>query len=101
MSQRLGQSVAGLLTIAWFFTASPLMAGTGGDPQTPNLASGRFLQPGAPGLCQCIAVDVARALSCHASAGMCETFCASRLYSFVPDANQSCPGTPPVTQPTS
>jgi hypothetical protein len=80
---------------------TPLAGGTGGGLQVPNPPQGSFTQPGAPGLCQCTGVNQIRATNCLSSASDCEGQCQSRLWAFVPDAVQSCPGTPPPTQPTS
>ena len=95
--QRLRQLIAGMLVSACFLPGH-VLAGAGGDPQVPNLPVGRFLQPGAPGLCQCIAVVQNIAMSCRASAGQCEQICASRLWAFVPDSTL---GELPPSQPTS
>ena len=60
--------------------------------QVPNLPTGRFTQPGPPGTCQCITNDRDVDMKCVTSAAACESICASRSYSFVPDALLSCRG---------
>ena len=69
-------------------------AGTGAGMQVPNPPSGRFTQRGAPGRCQCIAVDTGRPTICITSAAECEGIC-GKSYAFLPDASLSCPAEAP------
>ena len=93
--------VLAAVVVACLSSSGALRAGTSGDPQIFNAPEGRFAQPGAPGLCQCNSVIKVRALSCPSSAAECQALCKSRIFAFVPDAGQSCPGSLPPAQPTS
>jgi len=103
MSQRFKRFAAAALLVAACIppTESLLASGTGGGLQVPNPPEGLFAQPGAPGLCQCIAITEIRSLNCQTSAGQCQSLCRSRVYAFIPAAVQSCPVELPLAQPGS
>ena len=85
-----------ILAVGLITADRPATAGTGGGMQIPNLPTGKFNQPGAPGLCQCISDIRSVRLSCLSMAAECQSSCGTASYSFIPDAGQSCRGSVPI-----
>ncbi len=81
------RTIAALLMIG--AAAPSFAAGTGMTWQVPNEPTGKFSQPGAPGLCQCIDVKERLQVTCLSSAVICLSQC-GHMYSYMPDARQSC-----------
>ena len=83
-------SIGPVLLFTLVASSPSLGAGTGAGLQVPNPPSGRFVQSGEMGFCQCTSHTDTRDTRCLTSAAACEAMC-GRLYAFVPDAVLACP----------
>ena len=78
--------------VAALFAAGAVPAGAAGTGmmwQVPHEPTGKFAEPGPPGLCQCINDNSRFHAMCLPSAPDCHTQC-GKVYAYMPDARQSC-----------